>query len=44
MQQLAHKAIIKFLVSLHEKDVKEFRTDDGTNLEGAAEDLKMNTL
>lgn len=35
---------IKLLLSLHETDVEEFHTDDGTNWEDAAEDLKMNTL
>ena len=35
---------IQLLLSLHETDVEEFHTDDGTNWEDAAEDLKMNTL
>jgi hypothetical protein len=35
---------IKLLLSLYETDVEEFHTDDGTNWEDAAEDLKMNTL
>jgi hypothetical protein len=36
--------MINLLSSLHEMDVEEFHTDDGTNWKDAADKLKMNTL